>query len=113
MEEKSEQSSTKAPSIDALSQEELLVDDAVAAAPIESSIDPPEEEEKVEETPRSSARQGRQSQITQANLAAQIEKEKRRILGYPDMASQLINQLILQNNNRIMQASAAPPSGSG
>ena len=42
-----------------------------------------------------------------------LEQERMRIMNYPDLANQLINQLILQNNAKMMKASAAPPSGSG
>lgn len=36
-----------------------------------------------------------------------------RIYNFPELANQLINQLILRNNALSIKASAAPPSGSG
>lgn len=56
----------------------------------------------------------RSSSHNPSQLAAQqLEQERSRIYNFPELANQLINQLILRNNALSIKASAAPPSGSG
>lgn len=47
--------------------------------------------------------------LTETEIIRPVRKEV-----YPELANQLINQIILQNNSKVLKAaSAAPPSGSG